>query len=94
MKVSVISPEHVLFDGEADSVIAPAFDGEVGILAHHAPLVALLGEGTVRLKGGAGDGRRFTLKGGFLQVADDVVRIIAESASEADGSEHAAAKAV
>jgi F-type H+-transporting ATPase subunit epsilon len=94
MKVSVISPEHVLFEGEADSVVAPAFDGEIGILPHHAPLVALLGQGTVRLKGGAGDGRRFSLKGGFLQVADDVVRIIAESASEGESTEHVATKGV
>ena len=90
MKVSVISPEHVLFEGEADSVVAPAFDGDIGILPHHAPLVALLGRGTVRLSGG----QRFTLQGGFLQVADDVVRIIAESASEGGSAEHASGKAV
>lgn len=36
LKVSVISPESVLFEGEADSVVAPAYDGEVGILTGHA----------------------------------------------------------
>ena len=43
LKVSVISPEAVLFVGETDSVVAPAYDGEVGILTGHAPMMALLG---------------------------------------------------
>ena len=49
LKVSVISPERVLFEGEAASVVAPAFDGEVGILENHAPMMTLLGKGTLRL---------------------------------------------
>lgn len=90
LKVSVISPERVLFEGEVDSVVAPAFDGEVGILTSHAPMVTLLGRGTLRLTGGgsggaAGGGRRFTVEGGFLQVADDAVRVVTEHATE-DGA--------
>ena len=80
LKVSVISPEAVLFEGEVDSVVAPAFDGEVGILQHHAPMVTLLGRGDLRLKGGGGD-RQFTVEGGFLQVVDDHVRVVTEKAS-------------
>ena len=78
LKVSVISPEAVLFEGEADSVIAPAYDGEVGILTGHAPLMALLGEGQLRL--GSGSGRRFTVSGGFMQVLNDQVRVVTEKA--------------
>ena len=80
LKVSVISPEAILFEGEVDSVVAPAFDGEVGILQHHAPMVTLLGRGDLRLKGGGGD-RAFAVEGGFLQVVDDHVRIVTEKAS-------------
>ena len=80
LKVSVISPEAILFEGEVDSVVAPAFDGEVGILQHHAPMVTLLGRGDLRLKGGGAD-RRFTVEGGFLQVVDDQVRIVTEKAT-------------
>jgi len=47
LKISVISPEAVLFEGDTDSVVAPAFDGEVGILTGHAPMMALLGKGTL-----------------------------------------------
>ena len=80
LRVSVISPEQVLFDGEATSVVAPAFDGEVGILQHHAPMMTLLGRGTLRLSGGVGE-QRFQVEGGFLQVADDQVRVVTERAS-------------
>ena len=82
LKVSVISPEAVLFQGEVESLVAPAFDGEVGILASHAPMVTLLGRGTLRLGAGAGE-RRFTIEGGFLQVADDEVRVVTEHAAAA-----------
>lgn len=81
LKVSVISPESVLFDGEAGSVVAPAFDGEVGILPGHAPMVTLLGKGELRL-GDIGTGRKFHVEGGFLQVADDEVRVVTEQATK------------
>lgn len=86
LKVSVISPERVLFEGEARSVVAPAFDGEVGILSQHAPMVTLLGAGVLRLEGGAGGEQRFAVEGGFLQVADDEVRVVTERASPVGGA--------
>lgn len=79
LKVSVISPEATLFEGEAPSVTAPAFDGEVGILPMHAPMVTTLGAGVLRI----GDGASFQVEGGFLQVVDDVVRVVTEKASRA-----------
>jgi F-type H+-transporting ATPase subunit epsilon len=80
LRVSVISPEAVLFEGDAQSVVAPAFDGEVGILESHAPMVTLLGKGELRLGGGTAE-RRFTIEGGFLRVANDDVRVVTEKAS-------------
>jgi F-type H+-transporting ATPase subunit epsilon len=82
LTVSVISPEQTLYEGTATSVVAPAFDGEVGILAHHAPMMTLLGEGTLRLETPAGEAR-FAVAGGFLQVVDDTVRVVTERASRA-----------
>jgi F-type H+-transporting ATPase subunit epsilon len=79
LTVSVISPEAVLFEGQTESVVVPAYDGEVGILTGHAPLMALLGEGELRL-GGAG-GRNFAIRGGFMQVLEDKVRVVTERAS-------------
>ena len=82
LKISLISPEAVLFEGEAAIVVAPAHDGEVGILEKHAPMMTLLGTG-VLLVGGGGADRRFNVEGGFLQVVDDVVRIVTEKATAA-----------
>ncbi|MCA2984328.1 ATP synthase F1 subunit epsilon [Gemmatimonas sp.] len=80
LKVSVISPERVLYEGAARGVIAPAFDGEVGILPMHAPLMTLLGRGVLRVDTAGGE-QRFQVDGGFLQVVDDAVRVVTEQAS-------------
>jgi F-type H+-transporting ATPase subunit epsilon len=79
LQVSVISPEQVLFEGAASSVTAPAFDGELGILPMHAPMMTLLGTGTLQVQ--SSDGlKRFRIAGGFLQVVDDTVRVVTEEA--------------
>ena len=81
LTVSVISPEKTLFEGSVDSLVAPAFDGEVGILPGHAPMMTLLGKGTLRL-GAEGNAGRFQVEGGFLQVVDDTVRVVTERATQ------------
>jgi F-type H+-transporting ATPase subunit epsilon len=80
LTVSVISPESVLFQGTTESLVAPAFDGQVGILTGHAPMLTLLGNGELRL-GEEGSGQRFHVEGGFLQVVDDTVRVVTERAT-------------
>lgn len=81
LHVSVISPEKILFEGEAESIVAPAFDGEVGILTGHAPMLTLLGTGSLRVGGPGAGGQRFKVSGGFLQVADNKVRVVTEQAT-------------
>lgn len=66
-----------MFDGEADAVVAPAFDGQVGILPNHAPFMTLLGEGTLMVRQ-AESVSRFSVRGGFLQVVDNRVRVVTE----------------
>ncbi len=85
MQVTVISPDASMFDDEADAVVAPAFDGEVGILPNHAPFMTLLGAGTLSIRRG-GEVSRFAVKGGFLQVVDNRVRVVAE---QVKGETHA-----
>ena len=77
MHVTVISPEASIFDGEADAVVAPAYDGEVGILPNHAPFVTLLGRGTLVVRSG-GAARRFEVRGGLLQTVHNAVRVVTE----------------
>ena len=82
MRVIVVTPERALYDGGAAAVIAPAYDGLVGILPRHAPFLSLLGTGGLVLRTAEGE-RRFRLSGGFIQVVGDVVRVVAESAEPA-----------
>jgi F-type H+-transporting ATPase subunit epsilon len=82
LRVVVMSPERTIFEGEAESVIAPAWDGQMGILRGHAPLMALLGTGALRVRQ-AGQVEQFHVEGGFLQVVDDVVTVLSERAEEA-----------
>ncbi len=79
MHVRIISPEESVYDGDADAVVAPAFDGQIGILPRHAPLMTLLGEGPLTLKTGEGE-QVFDVRGGFLQVVNDMVSVVAEHA--------------
>jgi F-type H+-transporting ATPase subunit epsilon len=82
LTVAIISPEKTIYEGEADMVVAPAWDGEVGVLRGHAPMLVLLGAGEMRVSTG-GSEQRFRVEGGFMQVADDVVTVLSESASTA-----------
>jgi F-type H+-transporting ATPase subunit epsilon len=82
LRVSVITPEATVFEGGADQVVAPAFDGDLGILRGHAPLMALLGTGRLRITR-AGQVTAFQVSGGFLQVVDDVVTVLGERAQPA-----------
>lgn len=79
MLVTVISPEGSVFEGEAESLVAPAHDGEVGILPRHAPYMTLLGAGKLVVRSD-GSENAFEVEGGFMQVADNTVRIVTEHA--------------
>ena len=79
MRVTVIAPDRSVFDGDATSVVAPAYDGLVGILPGHAAFLTLLGTGPLTIMQG-GSSNRFTVAGGFLQVVGDTVRVVAEHA--------------
>jgi F-type H+-transporting ATPase subunit epsilon len=80
LTVSVISPERTIYEGTADMVVVPAWDGEIGILRGHAPMLALLGDGELRVRNGTQE-QRFHVGGGFMQVVDDVVTVISERAA-------------
>ncbi len=77
LRVSVISPAAVGFSGEGESVLIPAYDGQLGILIGHAPMMVLLGSGDVVVKDGDSV-HRICVSGGFMQVIDDEVSVLAE----------------
>jgi len=77
LKVNVISPSASAFEGTATAVVAPAHDGQVGILHGHAPMVVLLGTGKLRVSSVDGE-TSLHVSRGFLQVVDDEVTVLAE----------------
>jgi F-type H+-transporting ATPase subunit epsilon len=77
MQVEIITPEKSLFAGNADSLIVPAVDGELGILNDHAPMVAALKKGDIRLTHN-GKTDTFVVTGGVLEVKKNKVIVLAE----------------
>jgi F-type H+-transporting ATPase subunit epsilon len=81
LKVAVISPTEVGFEGEGDSIVVPAHDGLMGILYGHAPMMTLLGTGDVTVRDG-NRVHRIAVSGGFLQVVENEVSVLAEQVGE------------
>ncbi|TWT93444.1 ATP synthase epsilon chain, sodium ion specific [Botrimarina colliarenosi] len=81
MTVTVVTPEETVVETTASSVVLPLYDGEVGILRGHAPMIGRLGYGEMRL---TVDGKTdsFYVDGGFVQVADNVVNVMTNRAME------------
>lgn len=79
LEVHVIAPDHRLWRGTARSVSAPAANGEIGILPHHAPILSLLQRGTVRVHPESGETLEFHVESGVLSVDLDVVTVLVET---------------
>jgi F-type H+-transporting ATPase subunit epsilon len=69
--ISVVTPEGAAFEGDAEMLIVPGAAGEIGVLARHAPLVAMLKAGSTRVHMGDGEIQEFATGPGFFQVLED-----------------------
>ena len=83
LRLEVITPEGVVYTDDVDMVIAPASEGYVGILPHHAPLLTTLGPGEFRVKKG-GVEQVLAVFGGFMDVRGDRVVVLTEDAEHAE----------
>jgi F-type H+-transporting ATPase subunit epsilon len=93
--VEVVSVESKVWSGEAESLIARTTEGELAVLAGHAPLLGELKEPSrVRVKVAGRDEVAYDVAGGFLSVTNDGVTVLAESATPAEGPDPAAAAAL
>ncbi len=91
LTLTVVTPERALVDrATCDEVTLPGDRGELGILPAHTPLITLLGVGIVRWTGVESTGA-VAVRGGFAEIAGDVVRVLAEAAAVKDGIDPAAA---
>lgn len=78
----IVTPESILYTNEVEMVVATTPQGEVGILPLHTPMVTMLAPGEVRLRFGSNsaDWEFFSIAGGYLQVHEDKVIILADAA--------------
>ncbi len=80
LKLRVVSPVRTVFEGEASSVVLPAWDGSMGVLPGHAPFIGLLGGGMMEIDHPGGGSERFFLFHGVVKVENDEVTVLSEYA--------------
>ena len=80
LQVELVSADSRVWSGEASFVLARTTDGELGVLPHHAPLLSVLVESVVLIRGDGADAQVAAVDGGFISVANNRVSILAEHA--------------
>jgi F-type H+-transporting ATPase subunit epsilon len=80
LQVELVSADSRVWSGEASFVLARTTDGEIGVLPHHAPLLSVLVESVVLIRGDGGEAQVAAVDGGFISVANNRVSILAEHA--------------
>ncbi|QOR69652.1 F0F1 ATP synthase subunit epsilon [Ruania alkalisoli] len=86
LKVEMVSADRTWWSGEAQSVGAPAADGDLGILPGHQPVLAVLRPGTVRVRPSGGEPVTMDISGGFLSVDSDDVTIVVDPTTSEDAA--------
>jgi len=81
--LSVLTPEKSVFEGEVEYVEVPGAAGYLGVLAHHAPLVASLAHGTLTIRSLGGSEQKLEVSGGFFEVSNNKATVLADSVEAA-----------
>jgi F-type H+-transporting ATPase subunit epsilon len=81
--LSLVTPEGAAFEGEAEMLVVPGADGEIGVLARHAPLVAMLKAGEIRVKS-QGGWQAFAAGPGYFKVQQDRALVLVDDAVRAE----------
>jgi len=82
--LTVLAHDHEVFSGQAEGLVAPAWDGYMGVLARHAPMVAELSVGQLAVVDASGQRRFFAVSGGYLEVGWNEVTILADVSEAAE----------
>ena len=88
----LVSPEKLSFSGEVDQVDVPGAEGDFGVLAGHAPLIALIRPGIMTVYSG-GEQTKLVVLGGFAEVGPDGLTVLADVATSLEDLDRAALKA-
>jgi len=89
----LVSPDQISFSGEVDQVDVPGSEGDFGVLAGHAPLIALLRPGLMTVYA-AGEKTELAIFGGFSEIGPDGLTVLADYAAPTDNTEVAAQMAM
>ena len=81
LHVELVSPEAILFRGDAEMVVCRTSDGEIAFLTGHVPFLGALGEGEVRIILPGSDVQAVRVDGGFVEVKEDRVTILSDAAT-------------
>lgn len=81
--LSIVTPERVAWEGEVDSLVVPAAEGQLGVLPGHAPLLAQLSPGVVQIRSGE-ETRMLAVSGGYFEVHGGKAALFAETAELAE----------
>ncbi len=84
----LVSPERVLFSGAVDAVMLPAIDGDMTVLAGHAPMMTTLKTGFLVITSTPGNGTRVLVRGGFADINQNGLTVLAERALPAEELTH------
>lgn len=91
-QLELVAADRIVWSGEATMVIATTLEGEIGILANHAPLLGVLTPGAVEIRPDDGSKLMVAVDGGFISVAHNRISILAERANLADDIDAAEAR--
>ncbi|MCK5124793.1 MAG: F0F1 ATP synthase subunit epsilon [candidate division Zixibacteria bacterium] len=83
-RLSIVTPEKVVYEEDVASIIAPGTVGYLGILSNHAPIITSLKPGVLNIKDNAGSEINFAISGGFLENSSNICTILADSAEFAN----------
>jgi F-type H+-transporting ATPase subunit epsilon len=84
LQVELVSPERILYSGEAEMVVARTSDGDIAFLTGHSPFIGALGIGAVSIRETDGSEARAAVHGGFVEVSGDRVTILSDVAELVD----------
>ena len=92
LQVELVSPERILWSGEAEMVVARTSEGDIAFLAGHSPFIGALGIGAVSIRATDGTEERAAVHGGFVEVSEDRVTILSDVAELAGDIDAARAR--
>jgi F-type H+-transporting ATPase subunit epsilon len=90
----IVTPEGPAFEGEVEMIVVPGAEGELGVLARHAPLIAMLKPGQIRVRTDASTWQAFATSDGYFSVQNDRAIVLVEHAAAAEQIDTAEAQAL